>query len=292
VSFGVTAPATIQIALLKKKYDFEFVVVDSHLPSEMERGNSLAKKMFYYTFRALFSTLLNSTIDSCVALQEATASIISKAYGITLPIKVIPHGSDINEFYFDKPSRLTIRKQLGWLEKYFVIIYTGKVIEAKGVSVLFEAFNLLLKRGSSARLLIVGDGGDEYKKLCLSKLDSKFHHLVSWQGFIQQKNLYKYYSAADVAVWPLQESLAMNDAAACQLPFIANDAIGATLRISNDNALLYKKGDGKDLARKLSYLYNNPVIRKQMGKRGRVLIESKLSWQNLSKLFITTTNEK
>ena len=43
----------------------------------------------------------------------------------------------------------------------------------------------------------------------------------------------------------------MNDAASCSLVFIANHKIGARLRLSNNNALLYKAGNSADLAKKI-----------------------------------------
>ena len=98
--------------------------------------------------------------------------------------------------------------------------------------------------------------------------------------------LYKYYSAADVAVWPLQESLAMNDAAACGLPFIANDELGDKERTSANNTLLYIKGDSIDLQQKLLYLLENKTQRIAMGKRGRDLMKKKFSWDILAERYL------
>lgn len=286
LAFGVTAPITLQLAQLKKDYKYKLFAIDSHLPSELESGNRFVKHVFYYFFRQVFSNFLNKNLDRVIALQEATKGIIKNVYGISKSVQLIPHGSDLNEFNFDKKARTKIRLANNWNEQDFVIIYTGKVIPSKGIELLFKAFNSLLNGGYKVRLLIVGDGSREYTDECLSFLEVKYHQNVRWQGFIKQSLLYKYYSAADVAVWPLQESLAMNDAAACMLPFIANDQIGATLRVSNKNALLYTQGDSNDLATKIEYLYKHSSARKKMGQRGRELIEQKLSWQKLATRFI------
>ena len=292
ISFGVTAPATIQAAWFKKKYGYKLIAVDSHLPSEYERGNSFFKQVFYFTFRLIFSNFLKTAFDKIVALQEDTKIIISQVYGIKKSVTVIPHGSDLSEFRYDSSSRKKIRSSFKFGTKDLVVIYTGKVVPAKGGHILFEALNLLLRDKNKIYLIILGDGHNDYKQKCLNKLDSSFHKRVHWLGFQPQRELYKYYSAADVAIWPLQESLAMNDAAACRLPFIANDEIGARLRVSNNNALLYKKGISSDLAMKIAYLYSNPSKRKTMGKNGRHLIEEKLSWQKLAHEFIKEYYEK
>jgi len=85
--------------------------------------------------------------------------------------------------------------------------------------------------------------------------------------FVKNEELFKYFSASDVGIWPLQESVSMVEAAACNLPFIANDTIGTKLRISNNNALLYRKGDISDLYEKIKYLVENDNERLSMGKR-------------------------
>jgi glycosyltransferase involved in cell wall biosynthesis len=81
--------------------------------------------------------------------------------------------------------------------------------------------------------------------------------------------------------------MSMIDADGCNLPFIVNHTIGARVRLSNNNALLYKKGEEEDLAKKIEYLYLNPSIRKQMGKRGRQLVQKKLSWSKIAKEYIS-----
>ncbi|MEI6774006.1 MAG: hypothetical protein WCL18_04295 [bacterium] len=43
--------------------------------------------------------------------------------------------------------------------------------------------------------------------------------------FVKNTELYAYYSASDIGVWPLQESVSMVEGAACNVPFIANDKI-------------------------------------------------------------------
>ncbi len=166
-------------------------------------------------------------------------------------------------------------------------MYSGKVIKEKGVDILFSALNLLADKQSNIKLIIVGNADKEYEKICLSKLDNKYHNRVIWAGFQIAKDLYKFYSASDVGVWPLQESMSMNDMAACSKPFIANNTIGARLRLSNNNAILYQKGNFKDLAKKILFLYKNRNLSKQMGQRGRELMEAKFNWDLIAKQYIT-----
>lgn len=278
--------SAIKLAYLKDKYRYKLYCYDSHLLSELLRGHVFVKKIFYFLFRLLFSGILNSKVDKFIAVQEETKLVMRKYFGIKKNIEVIPLGTDTKQFKFSKLQRKKIRHKFKIATHDFVVIYTGKVIEAKGVHLLFQAMSILLRKYMNIKLIVVGKGTPRYTRYCFSLLPKSFSDSIIDIPFQPVFKLYKYYSAADIGVWPLQESTSMNDAAACNLPFIANDKIGARIRISNNNALLYKQGDVLDMVRKMEYLYKNPGIRKQMGKKGRELAEKKLNWSKLSKEYI------
>lgn len=276
----------IRMCQLKKDFRYKLFCYDSHLPSELERENLLIKKNVYSIFRFLFTGLINSKVDKFIAVQEKTKDVMRKYYGIRKDIDIIPLGTDTDRFKYNIKERSKIRKQYDIKNNDFVVIYTGKLIESKGVDILFKAFDILCEKKLHVKLMIVGGGSKEYIVFCLSKLDKEYQKKVIWIEFQHPENLYKFYSAAEVGVWPLQESTSMNDAASNSLPFIANDTLGDKTRISNKNGLLYKKGDSKDLAKKIEYLYNNPEKRKTMGKKGRELAEETLSWKTVAAKFL------
>lgn len=278
---------TLVACVLKRRFGYKLVSIDAHLPSGFfATGNVPLKRFFYFIFRLLFSNFVNNSVDKFIAVQEGTLSIMRKYYGIRKHIVHIPLGTDPYIYHFDRRSRQMIRKHFNISPREFVIIYTGKIIKEKGVHILFKAFNILKRKGVRCKLMLVGSAADEYRNYCLSFLEKNYIDDVIWVGFKKAIELYKYYSAADVGVWPLQESMSMNDAASCELPFIANDRIGVKLRVSNDNALLYRKGSPRDLAEKILYLYKNPRIRKQMGKRGRELVLRSLSWRKIAENYL------
>jgi len=280
--------SAIVVSLLRKKYHYKLISVDAHLPSGFKaEGNQLVKEIFYFIFRLLFTSLINRTTDKFIAVQEATEDVMRIFYGIKNKIVHIPLGTDLEVNKKDIKAGRMIRKKYDISKNQFVVIYTGKIIKEKGVDILIKALDILCKKYNDIVILLVGDGPSEYRKFCLNKLNKKYHKKVIWAGFQPALELYQYYSAADIAVWPLQESMAMNDAASCSLPFIANHTIGARLRLSNNNALIYKKGDEKDLAKKIELLYRNPKVRIKMGKQGRELMENKLSWSKIAKEYIS-----
>lgn len=277
---------SVRLAQLKSQFGYKLVSYDSHLPSEFYRENVGIKRLIYGSYAKLFGGILNSKVDKFVAVQEGTIEIMKDFYGVKKNIEYIPLGTDIDQFRFDKKQRLLLRTKYRIKNKDFVIIYTGKIVEAKGVDLLFKAFGELIKLHSDIKLVLIGDGVADYKQKCLSLVPIQNHNSIIFAGFQKNDDLYKFYSMSDVGVWPLQESTAMNDAAACSLVFIANDQIGTKTRVSMNNALLYKKDNVDDLTKKIEYLYSHADERKQMGQRGRQLVEAKLSWAKIAQQYI------
>lgn len=284
IVFGITTFSAITASYFKKIFGYKLVLADSHLPSELEQGNQLFKNFFYSLFRTFFSNIISNSADKVIALQDKTTEVITNVYGISASVTVVDNGTDCELFSYNQNYRIETRKKLKIATNEQVILYTGKVIPEKGVDILVKAFAVLIKKHPGLHCVIVGNGNPEYLQTLQRSIAKKQHlHFVPVQP---QQELPKFYAAADIAVWPLQESLAMNDAAACNLPFIANNELGARKRISNNNALLYKKGDVQDLANKIEYLLLHPQERKAMGKRGRALMVAELSWDKIAEQYI------
>lgn len=286
ICYVIASFSSIQVARLKKKYGFKLVLVDTHLPSEYERGNKLLKTFFYGGFRLLFSNRISKAADKIIAAQEGTVDIIKNVYGMKKKVHLVDQGTDLEKFFYDNNERNVLRRKYKLKENDFVIIYPGKIIVAKGVHILFEAFGDLVRKHNNIYLCIVGNGEKEYIKSCKKAVPMKYHNKVIWVDFQPQEELYKYYSFSDVGVWPLQEALSMNDCAACERPFIAMNEITSMKRLKNNNALLYEKGNVEDLKEKIIYLYENPRQRKEMGARGRELVEKELSWDKIAQKYI------
>lgn len=285
ITYGISSYSSYMAAHLKSKIGYSLVLADSHLPSEFEHGNKILKIILYGTFRLFFSKKISDAADKIVAQQPDTKKIITDVYGIRKPSIVIENGTDCSLYYFSIKKRNEIRKKQNIPPHSQVIIYTGKVIPEKGVHLLLEAFFRLQKNYNNLYCLIVGNATEKYKDEC-SDIVASCADKVRFIKAVSPDKLYEYYSSADLAVWPLQESLAMNDAAACSLPFIATDSLMGSIRVSNNNAQLYKTGNVSNLVKVISKLLADPKELKQMGKRGRELALAELSWENLAKKYI------
>ena len=78
----------------------------------------------------------------------------------------------------------------------------------------------------------------------------------------------------------------MIEAAATSLPIIIKQSEAMEERISNKNGLMYKEGNVANLRRCVLQLLNDEKLRREMGRRGRELVEKKFNWDVISKQFV------
>jgi len=90
------------------------------------------------------------------------------------------------------------------------------------------------------------------------------------KSFIKYEELPKYYRAADIGVWPRQESISMSDASSCAIPIVVSNLMSAKDRIDG-NGFTYLENDPLDLARVLLDLQSKE-LRLKLGTIGSIKI--------------------
>ncbi|UZE93500.1 MAG: glycosyltransferase family 4 protein [Candidatus Nealsonbacteria bacterium] len=286
---GVSNINAIRVGFLKKRNSKQFkLIYDDHMLYVVSKHK--LRKLFYLIFKLFFSKLLIQSADGFIACNNGTKKFMNDCYGIPLDLIVtIPLGADKDLFRFNEKSRDLIRNKLGVEKQSVIFIYAGKITPKKGPDLLVKAGLELTRKYKNFKILLLGDSSSEYIKF-LKKLirEKKGEEFFIWLPTIYNKELPKYYSSADIGVWPRESSLTMLEAQACNLPIIVSDSViaGASDRILNNNGLTFKDGDYLDLAKKMESLILDKELRIKMGKRGRKLVEEKFNWGIIAKQFI------
>ena len=209
-------------------------------------------------------------------------------YGLPLDrIKVIPLGADTTTFKFDKMARHELRIKLGITDNDIVFIYTGKIVTYKYVHLLVSAAISLMKRHHNLKVLLVGYGDKLYKRQLQIKIKSEgcIENFI-WHEAVPNKELCKYFSAADIAVYPHQHTNSILEAMACGLPVIVSDEARASEEVAYENGLTYKDGELPDLVKKMEILALDKNLRIKMGRKGRKIVHEKFNWETIAKEFI------
>ena len=133
------------------------------------------------------------------------------------------------EFSFDENARKKLRRS--WNIEDDPVIFSAAMfrpdVKTEGLTWVIRACGELYRQEQNFRLVIAGDGKERAKLQQMA--DEHMADRVLFLGKIPRKDMYRYYSAADVFVFPgIKESLGMVflEAQACGLPVVAFNNAG------------------------------------------------------------------
>lgn len=233
--------------------------------------------------RSLPGRVISQFATKCYPISDDCASVAVRFFGVQRSkVEVCPLGVDLDIFRpiqeeRDVRERQELRAQLGFADDEIVCIYTGRFSQTKNPLLLAKAIDQLAARGERYRGLFVGNGADG--DVIRQQRNCYVHPFVNF------RELPRFFRAADIGVWPTQESMSMLDAAACGLPIVVNDTLTARERIEG-NGLSYRLNDCEDLIRALISL-RTPEKRHELGQRGAEKMRRQFGWDTIAKLRLS-----
>ncbi len=281
---GVPSVSSLRVSWLKSKVNDINLVYDDHMNFNAMR--SVLVYPFYKIFKLFFSNMILKNANELVAVTEETKLFMNKMYGFPLDkIHVIPLGCDTKKFHRDEDARKKLRKKYAISDNQVVFCYVGKIIPDKRVDLLVNAAIEIMKTSKNLVILCVGGADKDYlqslkKRVGSSAFSNKFIFLPA----VPSKELYMYYSMADVGVWPKQCSITMLEAMACNLPLIVSDNSKATEGVANgDSGFTYREENLSDLVEKME-IFMDLKVTSYMGNKAQQISEL-YDWENISKSF-------
>jgi glycosyltransferase involved in cell wall biosynthesis len=280
---GITNLNAIRVALLKKKKHNFKLIYDDHMAYDNSKSFF---RIFYPIYKLIIQILYIKNADAFIAVTTATKLFMNVKYGINVNhIKIIPLGADINSFKYNKDSRYYIRKIYNIDNKDVVYIFTGKITPEKKIDILIKSFSKL-NNHENLKLMIIGNGDEDYiKKLKALCNELSLNNKCIWINAVPNKELHKYYSAADIAVWPYGASISQREAISNSLPIIVSNCSPVTDLVKYGNGFTYKELNIEDLTNKMEILLDKK-IRCEMAQASRKFAETVLDWKIIAKHFI------
>lgn len=182
---------------------------------------------------------------------------------------IIPNGVDISRF---RPSGLPRDPNQ--------VLFVGRPVIRKGLSVLLAAFPTVLKKAAAARLLIVGSAPRDVK------LPKRLIPSVEVRGTVDEEGLVSCMQSSSLLCAPSTggESfgLVLLEAMAAGLPVVASDIPGyEAVATSGKNGLLIPPRDPKALADALVALLLDPARRTKLSMAGLASVE-RYDWSRIA----------
>jgi len=266
------------------------LVVDDHMHQSVVR-RSLAGRVFYSLYRSTLQPLMEREIDNFCAISEDTREYLRDMCGVRSEIQLRPLGVDVDAFEPSASLREEWRRRLNLGMDDLVLLYTGKLIAAKGVHVLVAAALRLLDDGEKVKVVLVGDADPHYVEQIKQRIaaagrteEFRFHPSV------MHAELRGAYAAADIAIWPRQESMAVFEAMSAALPVVISNRSGYFKLVTSGPGVAFEHDDDESLAAELRGLFD-PARRATLGAAGRALTERDYSWQRSAERYLQTYGE-
>ena len=147
-------------------------------------------------------------------------------------------------------------------------------VKTEGLTWVIRTCGELYRRGQPLWLVIAGDGKEREKLQLLAQ--KHVADRVLFLGKIPRKEMYRYYSAADIFVFPgIRESLGMVflEAQSCGLPVVAFDNAGVPEAVQNaKTGLLVPMFDLDSFVQAIERLLSNADLRRRMGDKAKTYI--------------------
>jgi glycosyltransferase involved in cell wall biosynthesis len=283
-SHQVFSPATIGLlgqGLLGKK-----MVVNPHGGGHTGDVYRLCERRF----GRLRLALLRDRADCFVAISQEIEEELEQIGVPQAKIRSIPNGVDTDYFTSsDEKQKRYLKNSLN-LPEGQIVSFVGRLVPAKNVNALLDAWDQILDTG--ATLLILGDGPQRARLEALCR-DRRLTDSVLFVGNVE--NVVQYLQCSDVYVLPsLTEGLpiALLEAMACSLPVVAS-AVGGVPQVVEDgvNGFLVPPGNVRDFQDKLKGLLRDGELRHQMGNQARRTVVSRYSLAKICERYLALYKE-
>lgn len=177
-------------------------------------------------------------VDAVVCLSESTYDILKNIYEVDKDkIHLIPSGLKRNRVSMSLQEKAVIREEWHIEDNEKILLYAGRLSEAKGVYALISAFAGILETHPRVRLVLAGAANGEWDEFFASVKNISSKIIVT--GFISKKELEKWYCIADIGIIPSYYE---------QCPYVAIEMMmrGLPLVVSDANGLKSMFKDNKN----------------------------------------------
>lgn len=199
-------------------------------------------------------------------------------------IERIPNAVDVERFRpADRARRDDLRQELGEPPEARLLVYTGRLVDYKGLPGLIECWPAVRRAHPTARLVLVGEGGSD-QAACEEDLRRRVAELglsdsVRFAGAVA--DVVPWLQVADGFVFPSTEEafgLSLLEAMACGLPAVTTPVGGLSdIATPDEDALVVPPDDPDALRDAIGRLVEGGPAVTKLGARARRTVETRFA---------------
>lgn len=238
--------------------------------------------------------------DKVICIAQHSLDAAKEFFGIEDERMCLITNGLKDEFKPLSATQKTLLKQKQYIsENEKIIVFAGRLDEAKGIPFLLKAFGTVLKKHQNTRLILAGEGSFEQWIPLARSLGTK----VTFTGRLNKKQLFDLYRIADIGVMPSiheQFGLVALEMMMHALPIIVTDTGGLKEIVENRKTGLkipIKKKNNKlcvdtsALAQHICYLLENQDFALQLGENARKAFLQKYEYTHFKQKMLTLYTE-
>ena len=218
-------------------------------------------------------------MDAVVCVSDGQAAKVLRSGIPRDRLHVIHNSVDPARFRTHGTGERAVLETLFTSKPDVIIAAVGRLSPEKGFDQLIEAARIIVRAGDRIGIVLIGDG-PERRKLEARVRASDLESNVVFTGF--RKDVDDLLPSADILVQSSYTEGLPNvvlEACAAGVPVVATD-VGGTSEIIEDevNGFLVPPADPAALAGRVINLARSPLLRQEMGQRGRSIVRTRFSF--------------
>lgn len=263
----------VEIIKACKNTPFILGPVNGGVPFPKGFGQIARKEFAYFNFLRRLGQFIPGygktykKADKILAGSTFTLNMLKKMFKIEDSKIKLFFENGVSEDFFEK---LRVTKD----DKQVNLLFVGRLVPYKGADIVIEAVSELSKLiRERIRLTIVGDGSEK-DNLKKQAQELEISDIVSFAGWVDQKETLEFYRKADIFCFPsIREfgGAVVLEAMACGLPCIVADNGGIAEYVTEETgfkiAPISRDNLTQELAIKIQVLMKNEELRKIMSAK-------------------------
>lgn len=284
---------TIQSWIFAKKYHKKLIIYNGTYYSDFNKNYNkkcaVVDRLFvprYKKYNVTFDT--KSKLSEQFLKQKGLQDVTTVGVGIDLT--TIEYSSDSNHQFV---NRITALKKDGCR----LILYVGRIEPRRNIKFLMDVIKETYKRDRNIRLVIIGNGEDEYCNAMFKYAqDNGLNECIAYQRFLDQKHLKYIYEICDVFVLPtIYEifGMVLLEAMYYELPVVTTLNGGSCMLIEDGiSGYIEDSFNVKKWSDKIIHIltHNNEAV--NVGNMAKKVVSEHFTWDALADKFIALFERK
>jgi D-inositol-3-phosphate glycosyltransferase len=302
---------------VKKNYNTSDVIVHVHFPLSalflIFMDNSLRRKLVFTSHADEYRLGLSSRLIPSLSLKLFSPDIfLMKRLKKTVVLneflreklvqrkkvasnKLIAIGNGVDISAFKAGGSVKDIRAIYNLDDRPIILFVGAITRRKGVEYIVKAADIIVNKLNrrDMQYAIVGrhlPNGPEnkyFKKINSLIKTKNLNNDVKLLDIVPREDLIKLYALCDVFVLPSLEEgfgLVVTEAMASGKPIVGTNVSGIASQVNDGwNGFLVDPKNEQQLAEKILTLIDNNQLKTDFGKKSRLLVEEKFTWEKIAK---------